>query len=206
MCTFYPGNVVPDHMVHTIPETGAHVLRVKVKGRENVGRTFPFRFERSAQSRHLWWIRKGSARPPVAQKAVVEIVSQVRGDTGIHAGCGVPRHRGACGSRNRIAPSDIDLITSLALLIACFYTSISGVVKAELFPPEVRALGVGLPYAIANALFGGTAEYVALSFKSSGYESVFFYYVAAMAVVALAGSLLMPDTRRHGYLEGDGRV
>ena len=52
------------------------------------------------------------------------------------------------------------------LVIACFYTSISGVVKAELFPPEVRALGVGLPYAIANAMFGGTAEYVALSLKS----------------------------------------
>ena len=51
-----------------------------------------------------------------------------------------------------------------------FYTSISGVVKAELFPPEVRALGVGLPYAIANAMFGGTAEYVALSLKSAGYE------------------------------------
>ena len=48
-----------------------------------------------------------------------------------------------------------------SLLIACFYTSISGVVKAELFPPDVRALGVGLPYAIANAAFGGTAEYVA---------------------------------------------
>jgi len=93
-----------------------------------------------------------------------------------------------------------------ALMIACFYTSISGVVKAELFPAQVRALGVGLPYAIANALFGGTAEYVALSFKSAGYEQVFFYYVAAMAVVALAGSLLMPDTRLHGYLEGDGKV
>ena len=54
------------------------------------------------------------------------------------------------------------------LVIACFYTSISGVVKAELFPPEVRALGVGLPYAIANAMFGGTAEYVALSLKIVG--------------------------------------
>src|SRR5262249_50153775 len=53
----------------------------------------------------------------------------------------------------------------LALAIASFYTSISGVVKAELFPAEVRALGVGLTYAIANALFGGTAEYVALWLK-----------------------------------------
>ncbi|HXO73354.1 MAG TPA: MFS family transporter [Bradyrhizobium sp.] len=92
------------------------------------------------------------------------------------------------------------------LVIACFYTSISGVVKAELFPPEVRALGVGLPYAIANAMFGGTAEYVALSLKSSGYETVFFWYVAAMAAVALIASLWMPDTRTRGYLDGDGRI
>jgi len=92
------------------------------------------------------------------------------------------------------------------LVIACFYTSISGVVKAELFPPEVRALGVGLPYAIANAMFGGTAEYVALSLKSVGYEFAFFWYVAAMALVALIASLWMPDTRTRGYLEGDGRI
>ena len=92
------------------------------------------------------------------------------------------------------------------LVIASFYTSISGVVKAELFPAEVRAMGVGLPYAIANALFGGTAEYVALSLKSMGYESSFFYYVALMAGVTLAASLWVPDTRTHGYLEGSGQI
>jgi hypothetical protein len=59
------------------------------------------------------------------------------------------------------------------LVIACFYTSISsGVVKAELCPAEVRALRVGLPNAIANATFGGTAEYVALSLKSAGSRRV----------------------------------
>ncbi|MGF3024643.1 MFS family transporter [Methylobacterium aquaticum] len=92
------------------------------------------------------------------------------------------------------------------LVIATFYTSISGVVKAELFPAEVRALGVGLPYAIANAIFGGTAEYVALSFKTYGNESLFFWYVAAMAAVAFAASLWMPDTRKYGYLDGNGRM
>src|SRR4051794_9482329 len=92
------------------------------------------------------------------------------------------------------------------LVIACFYTSISGVVKAELFPPEVRALGVGLPYAIANALFGGTAEFVALWLKSAGYESLFFWYVAALAFVALIASIRMPDPRTNGYLEGSGKI
>lgn len=93
-----------------------------------------------------------------------------------------------------------------SLVIACFYTSISGVVKAELFPGEVRALGVGLPYAIANALFGGTAEYVALTMKTYGHEGWFPWYVAVLAGVALLASLWMPDTRQHGYLDGDGMV
>jgi MFS transporter, MHS family, alpha-ketoglutarate permease len=90
----------------------------------------------------------------------------------------------------------------IALAIISFYTSISGLVKAELFPTEVRALGVGLSYAVANATFGGTAEYVALWFKSVGQEGWFAWYVTALCAVGLAASLWMPDTRRHGYLEG----
>lgn len=57
------------------------------------------------------------------------------------------------------------------------YTSINACVKAELFPTGIRALGVALPYAIANALFGGTAEYVALWFKDAGIESGYYWYV-----------------------------
>jgi MHS family alpha-ketoglutarate permease-like MFS transporter len=93
-----------------------------------------------------------------------------------------------------------------ALTIISFYTSISGVVKAELFPTEVRALGVGLSYALANAAFGGTAEYVALWFKQAGHESWFAWYVTGMVCIGLVAALAMPDTRKHGYLEGDGRV
>jgi MFS family permease len=90
----------------------------------------------------------------------------------------------------------------LGLAIISFYTSISGLVKAELFPTEVRALGVGFSYAIANALFGGTAEYVGLRFKSVGHESWFAWYVTTLCAVALVASLAMPDTRKHGYLDG----
>jgi metabolite-proton symporter len=94
------------------------------------------------------------------------------------------------------------------LVIGSFYTSISGVVKAELFPTSVRALGVGFTYAVGNALFGGTAEYVALSLKSAGVEGWFPWYVAIMVALTLAASLWMPDTRRHSFLDGtmDGRV
>lgn len=79
----------------------------------------------------------------------------------------------------------------LSLLIASFYTSISGILKAEMFPPEVRALGVGLSYAVANALFGGSAEYVALSLKAAGSETSFFWYVAGMGAVAFLVSLML---------------
>jgi hypothetical protein len=76
------------------------------------------------------------------------------------------------------------------------------VVKAELFPGTVRALGVGFTYAVGNALFGGTAEYVALSLKSAGREEWFAWYFTALVAVAFVASMLMPDTRRKSYLDG----
>src|SRR3546814_10885152 len=57
-----------------------------------------------------------------------------------------------------------------ALLIVSGYTSINAIVKAELFPTEIRAIGVGLPYALTVSIFGGTAEYIALWFKHIGHE------------------------------------
>ena len=89
----------------------------------------------------------------------------------------------------------------VALAIVSFYTSISGIVKAEMFPPEVRALGVGLAYAVANAIFGGSAEYVALGLKSLGHESAFFWYVSGMMVIAFFVSLRLP--RQASYLHHD---
>jgi len=91
------------------------------------------------------------------------------------------------------------LITT-SLVVLSLYTSIAGLMKAELFPPEVRAIGVSLPYAIANALFGGTAEYVALSFKSAGMEPMFYWYVTAVLAVALLSAIFMREPRTSGYL------
>ncbi|CAN5405321.1 MFS family transporter [soil metagenome] len=90
----------------------------------------------------------------------------------------------------------------LALAIVSLYTSISGVVKAEMFPPEVRALSVGFAYAIANALFGGSAEYVALWFKDYGMEPSFYWYVTIMCAIALVAAIVMPDPKVKGYLHG----
>lgn len=93
------------------------------------------------------------------------------------------------------------LLITLALSIVSFYTSVSGIVKAEMFPTEVRALGVGLAYAVANAMFGGSAEYVALAFKQGGHESIFYWYVTAMMVVVIFVSLRLPRSGR--YLHDD---
>jgi MFS transporter, MHS family, alpha-ketoglutarate permease len=82
-----------------------------------------------------------------------------------------------------------------ALLVQSAYTSISAVIKAELFPTHVRALGVALPYALANAMFGGTAEYVALWFKSIGMEQGFFVYVGAVSAIAFVVAIFMRDTK-----------
>jgi MHS family alpha-ketoglutarate permease-like MFS transporter len=97
-------------------------------------------------------------------------------------------------------------VGSVAILIGCLailscYTAISGVVKAELFPAHVRALGVGMPYALGVAIFGGSAEYAALAFKGAGVETGFFWYVTFMAGVALLAALAMPETKRHSRIE-----
>ncbi len=91
-------------------------------------------------------------------------------------------------------------LITVALAIVSFYTSISGLIKAEMFPPEVRAMGVGLSYAVANALFGGSAEYVALWFKSVGSETTFYWYVTALCAISLIVSFRMRDPSKEGYL------
>jgi MHS family alpha-ketoglutarate permease-like MFS transporter len=95
------------------------------------------------------------------------------------------------------------LIMFGALVIVTGYTSINAVVKAELFPAHIRTLGVALPYALANALFGGTAEYVALWFKGAGWERGFYWYVTAMIGISLITYLKMRDTAKHSRILED---
>lgn len=92
------------------------------------------------------------------------------------------------------------VLITVALAIVSFYTSISGLIKAEMFPPEVRAMGVGLSYAVANAIFGGSAEYVALWFKSIGSEETFYWYVTVLCAISLIVSWRMRDPSKEGYL------
>ena len=90
-----------------------------------------------------------------------------------------------------------------ALLIVSGYTSINAVVKAELFPAEVRALGVGLPYALAASVFGGTAPFVALWFKDQQHETWFFFYITGLIFCSLLVYATMRDTKKHSRIMGD---
>jgi MHS family alpha-ketoglutarate permease-like MFS transporter len=98
-------------------------------------------------------------------------------------------------------PLQAGILITIALAIVSFYTSISGIVKAEMFPTEVRALGVGLAYGIANAAFGGSAEYVALFLKTQHIEPVFYWYVTGMMVIAFLVSMRLPKVA--SYLHTD---
>lgn len=95
------------------------------------------------------------------------------------------------------------LLVTIALTGMSLYTAISGVVKAELFPAGVRALGVGFPFALANALFGGSAEYLALWLKATGREAWFFWYVTVVCVGMLLASLALPRDEQSSHLDRD---
>jgi MHS family alpha-ketoglutarate permease-like MFS transporter len=87
-----------------------------------------------------------------------------------------------------------------ALVIVSGYTSINAVVKAELFPTSIRAMGVGFPYAVTVALFGGTAEWVALYLKDVGHASAFYWYVTGCIFASLLVYWFMRDTRDHSAM------
>jgi MFS transporter, MHS family, alpha-ketoglutarate permease len=97
--------------------------------------------------------------------------------------------------KNATSPFIAFLLICAAWIFTAGYTSINAVVKAELFPTNVRALGVGLPYAITVSVFGGTAPAIALYFKSLGHEEWFYYYLSGMIFLSLLIYATMRDTK-----------
>ncbi len=104
--------------------------------------------------------------------------------------------------RSTHSPSVALLLICAAWAIVSGYTSVAAIVKAELFPTAIRALGVGLPYAFTAAIFGGSTDAVALQLKTWGYEDGFFWYASALILVSLVVYLWLPDTRRGSPLDG----
>lgn len=99
------------------------------------------------------------------------------------------------------SPVIIAFLLIFLMLLLSFYTSISGLVKAEMFPSHVRALGVGFSYAVGNAIFGGSAPSVALQFKAEGIENSFFIYVIIMLIICFLCSFQLP--KEPEYLHHD---
>lgn len=95
------------------------------------------------------------------------------------------------------------LLCTIPLILLSGYTSISAVVKAELFPAHLRALGVALPYAISNAVFGAIVEPSALGWKAAGTENYFYIYIAILMVVGLVTAMLLRDTKKHSMILED---
>ncbi|MDP1455760.1 MFS transporter [Bacillus wiedmannii] len=93
------------------------------------------------------------------------------------------------------------LLMMVGLIIVTGYTSINAIVKAELFPTEIRALGVGLPYALTVAIFGGTAEFIALWLKSIGMESLFYFYVAGCIAISFITYWRMDESSKTSQIE-----
>jgi len=96
------------------------------------------------------------------------------------------------------------LLNLAGLFILSGFSSIHWLVKSELFPTEIRALGVGLPFAIVSSVMGGTTEWVALRLKDAGQETYFFYYVSACAAVSLVTYIIMPETKTASTLDPAG--
>ena len=95
------------------------------------------------------------------------------------------------------------LLCVLPLFALSGYTALSAIIKAELYPAHIRALGVALPYSLAMAVFGGNAESTALYFKSIGLETGYYWLVAAIFAVGFVVAVTMRDTRVHTRIEED---
>jgi MHS family alpha-ketoglutarate permease-like MFS transporter len=95
------------------------------------------------------------------------------------------------------------LLALLPLVVLSGYCALSAIVKAELYPVHVRALGVALPYALAQAVFGGNAETAALYLKQIGHEPAFFWLVAGIMAAAFVATLRLPETRDHSLIHAE---
>ncbi len=101
------------------------------------------------------------------------------------------------------SPVVATLLILIPLTFQAGYTANNALVKAELFPAHIRGLGVALPYAIGNAIFGGTVEMIALALKGAGIEWAFYFYVAAVIGMAGVATLLLPETKERSLIVED---
>ncbi|WP_399432246.1 MFS transporter [Streptomyces sp. WAC05374] len=92
------------------------------------------------------------------------------------------------------------LVQCAGMVLLTGFTSVSAAVNAEVFPARVRAAGIGFPYSLTVALFGGTAPYVGTLFTELGRPGLFPWYVSVVCLVSSAVYLRLPESA-HKELE-----
>jgi len=108
-------------------------------------------------------------------------------------------------------PKQTDAMTAFAILTIGFviltgYTSINAVVKAELFPTHVRALGVGLGYALANSAFGGTAPLLYQAALRADRVTEFVGYATAVIAVSLVVYVFFLTNKGANWLDDEAAL
>ncbi|MFF8880001.1 MFS transporter [Streptomyces flaveolus] len=93
------------------------------------------------------------------------------------------------------------LLMTVALTFVTGYSALAAIIKAEMFPTRVRALGVGLPHALVTATFGGLTEPVALALKDAGHEDLFFWYVTGCVGLTFLATLVVREPSRTSRLD-----
>ncbi|ORA61185.1 MFS transporter [Mycobacteroides franklinii] len=93
------------------------------------------------------------------------------------------------------------LLVAVSYVILTGYTSINALVKSELFPSRVRALGVGVGYALANSVFGGTAPLIYQALKERGQVPLFIAYVTVCIAISLLVYLVFLKNKSDTYLD-----
>ncbi len=89
------------------------------------------------------------------------------------------------------------LVQCAGMVLLTGYTAVAAAVNAEVFPARVRAAGIGFPYSLTVALFGGTAPYVGTWFQQAGHAGLFPWYVAGLCLVSFCVYLTLPETSRQ---------
>ncbi|MEI4273457.1 MFS transporter [Klenkia sp. LSe6-5] len=87
------------------------------------------------------------------------------------------------------------VVFSVGLVLYALLASIAPAIMSELFPTELRGVGIGAWYNLTVAVFGGTAPLVITALSEAGHPLVFFWYVAGAAVIAFLTILTLPETK-----------
>ncbi|MDQ0689065.1 MFS transporter [Arthrobacter sp. W4I7] len=93
------------------------------------------------------------------------------------------------------SPWQLAVTMSVMLFFIAGATAIVPAVYAELFPTKIRTVGVGVPYSICVAAFGGTAPYLQAWLGSIGQANLFNVYAVLLLAISITFMFTLPQTK-----------